>query len=110
MLQSAQMQDLVIRIEYQSGVTDEDNSMRFRSSMLLVESSYLTFMHQKITRCGFMHSVRWRFITSNSSNVVYDNTISVKFDNWLLPENGVTICCSENLSVPLTTESQLQHS
>lgn len=46
-------------------------------------------------------------VASNSSNSKYDNTIAVEFDNWLLPENGVTICCidkSKSLSADTSKE------
>ena len=99
---------MVIRIEYQSGVTDEDNAKRFRVDA--PGRKFLLNFYAPENYKVWVHAFGSFDITSNSSNVVYDNTISVKFDNWLLPENGVTICCSENLSVPLTTESQLQHS
>ncbi len=101
-------QDLVIRIEYKSRVTDEDNSMSFRVDAPC--RKYLLNFYAPENYRVWAHAFGAFDVASNSSNGIYDNAISVKFDNWLLPENGVTICCSEKLSFSSKQERQLQHS
>lgn len=99
--------DLVIRIEYKSRVTDEDNSMSFRVDAPC--RKYILNFSAPENYKVWAHAFGSFDIASNSSNGIYDNVISVKFDNWLLPENGVTICCSEKQAIPSVQKKQLQH-
>lgn len=83
--------DMIIRIEYKSIVTDLDNSMSFR-----VPVPCKKYLLNFIAPTGYKviaHAYGSFDNASNSSNSKFDNSISVYFDNWLMPDNGVTICC-----------------
>ena len=84
-------EDTIIRIEYISRVADNDNSMSFRVCVPC-RRYILNFIAPENHKVR-AHAFGAFDIASNSSNSVYDNVISVNFDSWLLPENGVTICC-----------------
>ncbi len=84
-------EDTIIRMEYRSRVSDNDNSMSFRVAVPC-RKYILNFIAPENYKV-IAHAFRSFDVAANSSNSKYDNTISVEFDNWLLPENGVTICC-----------------
>lgn len=95
--------DTIIRIKYKSIVTKMDDPMSFRVPVPCIKyilnctapSEYKVVAHA----FGFFDSA------SNSSNSIYDNTISVTFDNWLMPDNGVAICCIDKTPTKKTKKS-----
>lgn len=82
--------DTVISFEYISRVSDGDMSSgvgvsvpcRKFSLNFYAPSEYIVYAHT----FGFLDS------GNNISNSDYKNTISVHFDRWLLPDEGVAIC------------------
>lgn len=85
--------DTIISIEYKSRVTDYDNSASFRVNVPC--RKYILNFTAPENYKVIAHAFGTFDVASNSSNSKFDNTIAVEFDNWLLPENGITICCIE---------------
>ncbi len=85
--------DTIIRIEYKSVVTAMDDPMSFRVPVPC--KKYILNCTAPIEYKVVAHAFGFFDSASNSSNSLYDNTISVIFDNWLMPDNGVAICCIE---------------
>lgn len=99
-------EDTIIRMEYRSRVSDNDNSMSFRVAVPC-RKYILNFIAPENYKV-IAHAFGSFDVAANSSNSKYDNAISVKFDNWLLPENGVTICCiNKDLSAETDTPKTL---
>lgn len=99
-------EDTIIRMEYRSRVSDNDNSMSFRVAVPC-RKYILNFIAPENYKV-IAHAFGSFDVAANSSNSKYDNTISVEFDNWLLPENGVTICCiNKDLSAESDTSKTL---
>ena len=98
-------ENTIIRMEYKSRVTDNDNSASFRVGVPC--RKYILNFTAPENYKVIAHAFGTFDVASNSSNSKYDNTIAVEFDNWLLPENGVTICCidkSKSLSADTSKE------
>lgn len=90
--------DTIIRIEYKSIVTDMEDPMSFRVPVPC--RKYILNCTVPVEYKVVAHAFGFFDSASNSSNSVYDNNISVAFDNWLMPDNGVTISCfNKNMKI-----------
>ncbi len=104
-------QDTIISFEYISRVSDGDMSSGVGVSVLCKKFSLNFYAPPEYT----VHAHSFGFLDSgdNSSNSDYPNNISVRFDKWLLPYEGVVICVSPNdndvaqLEVAVTDENDL---
>lgn len=100
--------DTIINFEYVSRVMDEDMSSGVGVSIpckkftlnFFAPPEYVVYAHSY----GFLDS------GDNTSNSDYQNTMSVHFDRWLLPNEGVVVCLAKrkkdnfNLEVAATEE------
>ncbi len=88
--------DLIINIEYISRVSDGDPSARFGVSVPC-KKFYFNFFAPSDYK---VYAYTYSFLNKDNifPNPLYKNNISVCFDNWLLPGEGITICvCNNNI-------------
>lgn len=87
--------DVVLYIEYVSRVSNEDMSVGFGVPVPCKKAYYnFTAPHNYVV---YAHPYSFMNIDNNYPNTLYRNSISVHFDNWLLPGEGVAICVAETV-------------
>ena len=97
-------EDLVLSVEYVSRVTDEDNSAGFGVFVpcrkfninFVAPQNFIVYAHPH----GFLNS------DARFPNSLYRNSMSINFDNWLLPGEGVAISVVEEKG-KISTERDL---
>ncbi len=88
--------DIILNIEYVSRVADEDMSAGFGVFVPCKKFSFNFMAPQGYI--VYAHSFSFFNSEINFPNSAYKNSISVCFDNWLLPGEGLVVCVAKSLT------------